>query len=262
MNRLLIILTICLLGVAPVQLLHAQDNLEDETLFILKNGDEVYGVIEKEDSLGVHLRIPGENYLVLAYDQIERREKPKQRFERFKTFNNWNNSSIYYPKKGFYFATDLGVNILRPEAINFNTPGLILHLRAGYTWRPYLQTGLAFGISGVPQGVVMPVLLEVGGNLAEKRISPIYRVQAGWSTGLNQAWAWLRTRGGPTGQVAFGWRIHNRTRVQISSMIGFTYQFVRQQETNRGFFPAPVVLGPGNPLHLMGLSYTMSINLL
>lgn len=135
-------------------------------------------------------------------------------------------SSFVYPRRGYYFQAQLFGGLLAYG----------VHIVNGYKFGQFGMLGLSVGFDGVAgglpvgdftRGYYFPVAVHYSGDILSRRhVTPCYAVELGYSFRYDRGEAYylyitpadhqsVRTPGGVSGSVAFGFKVYSKKKFYI-----------------------------------------------
>ena len=145
--------------------------MERGEIVYLKDGGSLYGKIVDEVSNDyIILKLKNNEEVTFFTDEIaliKYNKKPRRDF--------------HHKESGYFHETDLGImsgaeNVLWANATNFS-----VHTVNGYRFKPWLQTGVGFGLDFHRNLHVVPFYLNIGGDIGTSKIVPVYFMNLGYS---------------------------------------------------------------------------------
>lgn len=231
MLRILLITTIVSLALS----LWAQRQPVEDVVY-LKNGSILRGQIREQypDSI-LKLAMNDGSLWVFQTNEILKltRETPTH-----------NTSQIRGFQKGFYHTGQIGIFLPNGKVENnlaetyLNEDEILgFYTQHGYAWRPFLHTGAGIGIESYQNGLILPLYLDLRGDLGKGRknsaLKPHYYLQAGYAFPLYDEltinlWRWgqriAQTEGGIRYGAGLGLRIYTEGQVNWIVSLGYNYQ--------------------------------------
>ena len=92
-------------------------------------------------------------------------------------------------EKGMYYAIEMGGIVGKSHPNDDNNTSLLLKGIVGYTPVNYFGAGLGVGLDSYDDFSMMPIFVDIRGNIIEANAMPFYFVQTGYSAG------WLSDNG-------------------------------------------------------------------
>lgn len=158
--------------------LPAQSAIED--VVTLHNGSQLRGtLVNQVPGQSITLRLLDGQELTFAEAEVDRIERQAASFRKYKPqFRS--GAKPYYPFHpgwyvGYAIGLGFGTNAWGPTA------SIYLDARAGYRFKPWLQTGVGLSLSPYENGLLNPVYLDLHGVLRPQRIAPYYQLQMGYA---------------------------------------------------------------------------------
>jgi len=215
----IIILTVCLSFNA-----FSQDNKEkkkkepkwyNEATVILNNGSTIKGKLLHNTDEKVMIEIIGGSVFVYPRSEVKEIEISEQ-----KTYSVIKN--YQYTREGWYYTFSAPFNATSQDA------GIGLMTSVGFQYNNYLAGGLgiAYNQMSVNEGVrVIPLFLEVRGNVLETPVTPIYSMAVGYSLALeNRDFDIVRAKGGAYVYPALGMRFDRQSGTSFTMDFGYQFQ--------------------------------------
>ncbi|WP_020532704.1 hypothetical protein [Flexithrix dorotheae] len=171
----------------------------------LKNGSEIKGKIILEDTEKIEIQTYDKSIWVFTHDEIE-----SKTIIPVKT----KNKSIAANGPRFVNLSSIGLLIGRSFGSNFNSfsspteASLSLHTFNGIQVTRGFGIGAGFGIDGYQTMVMMPLTLQVTGDIAPTKITPFY------VAALGHGMVWLKNdgetvyKGGTTYEIGGGLKVY------------------------------------------------------
>jgi hypothetical protein len=154
-------------------LVYAQDVITQSKIRLDDGSDLHVLIIENIPGKYIKIKLPGNQESVIDYKNIV---SIKQK------------GFVYHTKfilpKGFYMDGSFGLLFGRSSEFSSTRVGVGIGLTGNYRFYSYLSLGLgteATALSVSEGSFVFPVYVRVRGNFVERRIAPIYILDAGWS---------------------------------------------------------------------------------
>ena len=199
MKKLIIILLLAVIS----SLAYAQE-VSSQSKIKLTDGSELHVlIIENVPGKYIKIKIPGNDEATIDYSNI---------------VSIKHKSFVYHQKftlpKGFYM--DGTFSLLFGRSSEFSSPrvGLGLGTTGNYRFNSFLSLGLGAEVNAlfVDEGAfVFPIYARIGGNFVERRISPVYLLDAGWSFVNNDKDSNSSISGGWFARPALGLQINKFT---------------------------------------------------
>lgn len=140
----------------------------------LKDGSELSVVIiENVPGKYIKIRLPGKEEAKIEYINILSIKH-----------KNYGYKTEYKLPKGWYYSASFGFLFGRASEWGSVNSGIAIGGAANYRFNPYLSIGVGVEptIMFLNDGyLLLPTFLRVGGSFVEKRVSPVYFIDAGWS---------------------------------------------------------------------------------
>ena len=176
----------------------------------LKDGSEFTAkIIENRPGHYIKISISAGQASTISYDLIESIKDKNYRYK-----------SKFLLPRGFYFDGNYAFLFGRSTTLSDLRVGMSLGGSANYRINPYFETGIGTEISVLyvnANYLLVPIYARISGSVAEKRISPYYQFDLGWSSASsgNEAEQDIKTKGGLFLRPAIGIRF-NKVKVGIS----------------------------------------------
>ena len=195
-------------------------NVYEEDVLYLKNGGVIRGtIIEQVPGEHVKIELLGGSIFVFTEEEIDVVTKepmkyaiqPSRRAARLKR-------PISFREKQWYYqvSTNLGIGT--------DVSSVNLHYRMGYYFNHYLGIGIGAGLDRYEEGLIIPVYVDIQGDLWKKKIAPHYYLNAGYGFAVSPSWFMDELQGGYHGQVGIGLKINTRSRSEWIIDGGFKLQ--------------------------------------
>lgn len=140
-------------------------------IIFLKDGGHLFGNITEQvpgDYVTIQLKNGKEvSFFDEEIAQIKYNRKPKK--------------PPLATKKGYYHETDIGVALGREDFFNVTVGNFSIHTVNGYRFSPRLHTGLGVGFDFQPEFRLVPIYLNIGGEIGKSRVVPVYFVNMGYN---------------------------------------------------------------------------------
>ncbi len=137
----------------------------------LKDGSNLYGKIVDE--------IP-DDYIILRLKNNEEVTFFAEEIAQIK-YNKKPRRDFHHKESGYFHETDLGIMSGAENVLWANTTNFSVHTVNGYRFKPWLQTGLGFGLDFHRNLHVVPFYLNVSGDIGTSKVVPIYFMNLGYS---------------------------------------------------------------------------------
>lgn len=188
----------------------------------LKDGSEFTAkIVENRPGNYIKISISGNQTSTIYYEAIESIKDKSYSYH-----------SKFMLPQGLYFDGSYAFLFGRSGGMNDLRVGMALGGTANYRFNPYLETGVGVEISVLYVNgnyLLVPMFARISGSVVEKRISPYYQLDMGWSTAStgNISEQDLEMKGGLFLRPSIGIRFNN-------VKVGFAYQ-VQNIETSYQF---------------------------
>jgi len=137
--------------------------------------------------------------------------------------------------KGFFNVTETGVLFGNIGEGNNVSSSMTVQTTCGYGFHRLLKIGLGAGYDQYDDVYTVPVYLSVRGDVFNKRISPIYFVNAGYAAarGRESDWqSWANVEGGKMIDGGIGFRFVSIDGYNILVSLGYKIQDVKYTQVN------------------------------
>ena len=152
---------------------YTQDVITQSKIRLDDGSDLLVMIIENVPGKYIKIKLPGNQESIIDYKNIV----------SIKHKNFVYHSKFKLPK-GFYMDGSIGFLFGRSSEFSSTRFGVGIGLSGNYRFNSYLSLGLGTEatVLAISDGsFVFPVYARLRGNLIEKRIAPIYIIDAGWS---------------------------------------------------------------------------------
>ena len=204
--------------------LHLNAQISTEDVIHLKDGTIYYGqIIEQKVGEYVKLELIGGSLMIIEQEKIDRITRKPSRYRSINRVMNFPVKSLYFHEKGVYkaLATSFSFGEGRWGGVRLD---MSLNYRLGYRFSRYLGVGGGIGLSDYRSGLIVPLFLDVHGDLLRKHISPYYHFQFGYGWGATSHWPVDEIRGGWMNYGALGVKIRTIKRLEWVFSLGYKSQ--------------------------------------
>ena len=227
-NRILslFLLIICLTSFSESM---GQRRVFEEDVVYLKNGSILRGkIVEQIPNQSVSIEVFSGTIYTYQTSEIEKitREPSKYITIRAKMYKAY--LPITYRKKGAYQQLSLGT-AFNQNRWNEPTTSVNLNYRIGYHFNTHLNVGAGTGFDFYEGGTILPMFVDVWGDLFDKKITPTYMVNLGYGHGLSGTWRHNVFEGGFMSHGAFGVKFNTRSKNEFFVTIGYKAQHTYQE---------------------------------
>ncbi|MEM6261811.1 MAG: hypothetical protein AAGI38_04840 [Bacteroidota bacterium] len=206
----------------------------EEDVLYMRDSSILRGqVIRMEPQGNTRIQILGGSILVVKTQDVIRmeREAPVQTFPSYERTKR----PIAELKKGYFHVSLFSLLISGDtDDVGVFEPRVSGSLQTvnGYRFHRLLAVGISTGIAFYGRGEMMPLGIEVRGNLMDQAISPIYYAQGGLNIPL-YSYEGGEARSGAT--VALGTGLHFRTSGAISLLFQLGYRLQSGEDEFNAF---------------------------
>ena len=198
---------------------YAQDVITQSKIRLDDGSDLHVLIIENVPGKYIKIKLPGNQESIIEYQNI---------------VSIKHKSFVYHTKfilpKGFYMDGTFGFLFGRSSEFSSTRVGIGIGVSGNYRFNSYLSLGLgteATALSVSDGSFVFPVYVRVRGNIVERRIAPIYILDAGWS--------FVGKRPDDTSLVEGGWFVRPAIGLQINKFtvsVGYQLQNITTTSEN------------------------------
>ncbi len=187
----------------------------NEATVELVNGSKIKGKLITETKEKIAIEILGGSVFVYPSSEVN-----KITISEEKTYSIV--KDYKYNREGWYYTLSTIVNGTNNDA------GIGLMTSAGFQYNNYLAAGVgvAYNQMSTNAGVrIIPVFLEVRGNVLDKPVTPIYSMAVGYGFALqNRDFDIIRAKGGAYIYPALGMRFDGRGGSSFTMDFGYQFQ--------------------------------------
>jgi len=149
--------------------LHAQD-LKFLSKIKLKDGSELHvAILENVPGKYIKIQLPGDTEATIDYDKILSIKH-----------KNYSYQPEFHLPGGVFFEGSTSLLFGRTNEYS-GRAGLVLGFTANYRFNSVISIGLGADPSILTGYLLLPIYAHFSGNFVEKRVAPVYFLDAGWS---------------------------------------------------------------------------------
>ncbi|MEO1448681.1 MAG: hypothetical protein AAFV07_04090 [Bacteroidota bacterium] len=231
----------------------------EESRIYLQNGNVIHGQIHSTfEADTIEVFMAGGSFVRLPKTRIDSIRHGEGRFQQF--YREYNDiRPIRYPVKGVYQRLEMGLTFYRQEVrpwVNTAISSAIMY-SLGARRGERLNVGAGLGIQGYVLGAMMPVFVEVTGDIVSGHNALFYLGQAGLGVPLSRGWNVWQWDPGPFGRVGLGWHIHGRGSVAWQFSLSYSFQYISVETDD--CFGCQGVVRQQNTQWFNGFTYGMGI---
>jgi len=192
---------------------YAQDEASNSKIKFTDGSELNVLIIENVPGKFIKIKLPGNEPTIIDYKNI---------------VSIKHKSFVYHSKfklpKGFYMDGSMALMFGKSSEFSSLRAGLGLGVTGNYRFNSYLSLGLGSELNAffMTDGAFsFPVYARIRGSFMEKRVAPIYLIDAGWSFVANDSESFSTVEGGWFVRPAFGIRIN-----KFTATVGYQLQQV------------------------------------
>lgn len=219
----------------------SQRNATEDVVY-LKNGSMIRGtIVSQEVGSGVRIRILGGSEFFYKESEVEKITIEPALYRSITIKLRKELIPFSYRDREIYHIASFDLGFAEDEWGLYSTPNL--RYRTGYHLKHYLSLGLGSGFDFYEDGSMMiPLVLDVRGDLAKKPVTPHYAVNIGYGFVGTRGWNTSRLTGGLSGQFGAGLKFNTRRNHEWIFTGGFRFQQTYQEFNIWTDLPEPILV--------------------